>query len=239
MEKVSQMFKIYFKRLVFRTVIFLTVLTIYIMNKSLLDFTSIWTNSHIFAPTRIFWFIILIEMIIQINPKSKISRGCLKQFQRYYKETNEDYDRKELKNAVHQNNLGAIKVLIVWVILNLGIGILYLNKIIGIEEMVLLCAIYYLSDLICVILFCPFQRFLMKNKCCVTCRIFAWGHPMMTTPLIFIMHFYSWSLFGIALYIAIRWEYTYRKYPERFFEETNINLRCINCTDKMCKVKSK
>lgn len=238
MRKLSQMFKSYLIRFMIRVFIFLAMLTIYIMDKPLLDFTSVWANRHVVAPTYIFGAVILIEMFIQINPKSKISIGCLKQFKRYYKEADEEYATKELNNEINEKNLGAIKVLIVWGIANLVIGILYLKKIIGVEEMVLLSAAYYLGDLICILFFCPFQKILMKNRCCATCRIFAWAHPMMTTPFIFIKHLYSWSLFLIALCIAIRWEYVYHKYPERFFEKTNDNLKCINCTEKMCKIRN-
>lgn len=237
MEKVSKMFKSYINRFVFRATIFIVVLTIYIIDKPLLDFTSVWSKTHIFSPTRIFYLVILIEMFIQVNPRSKISRGCLKQFKRYYKKNDIVYDKKELMNTIHQKNRGAIKVLVVWVAFNLVFGVLYFKKIIGVEEIMLLCAAYYLCDLICVIFFCPFQKFLMKNRCCVTCRIFAWGHPMLTTPLIFVKHFYSWSLFGFALCVAARWEYTFYKHPERFLETINVNLNCINCIDKMCEVK--
>lgn len=237
MEKVSKMFKSYIKRFVFRTAIFIAVLIIYIIDKPLLNFTSVWSKTHIFGPAGVLYIVILIEMLIQVNPRSKISRGCLKQFDRYYKKTDIDYDKKELKNTIHQKNIGAIKVFIVWAAFNLIFGILYFKKIIGVEEIMLLCAAYYLCDLICVIFFCPFQKFLMKNRCCVTCRIFAWGHAMLTTPLAFVKHFYSWSLFGLALCVAARWEYTYYKHPERFLETVNANLNCINCTDKLCEVK--
>jgi hypothetical protein len=238
MEKTNKMLKLYLNRLVFRAAVFIAVLTIYFIDKQLLDFTSGWSKTNIFGPTGILYLVILIEMLIQINPRSKVSRGCLKQFERYFKETDIDYDKAEMKNTIHQKNLGAIKVLIVWVAFNLVFGLLYFKKIIGAEEILLICAAYYLCDLICIIFVCPFQKFLMKNRCCVTCRIFAWGHAMMTTPLVFVKHFYSWSLFGFALFVAAKWEYTFFKHPERFLETVNVNLNCINCTDKLCEMKS-
>lgn len=237
MEKLSQMFIIYFKRFIFRFLVFLSVVAVYVFNRSLLDFTSPWTHRHLLAPAHFIWIIIFIELLVKLSPNSNLSIGCLKQYRRFFKKAEESYDKREQQEEIRDRNRGASKVLGFWAALNLIIGTLYLKKIIGIEEMVLVCAAYYLSDLICVMFFCPFQKFLMKNKCCATCRIFAWGEAMITTPLVFIRHMYSWSLFGIAMVIAIRWEQIYHKYPERFFEKTNLNLRCGNCTDKLCKAK--
>lgn len=237
MNKLSKMFKSYLVRFAFRAAVFIVVLTTYFLDKSQLDFTSAKGQADFFAPIWIFWLILILEMLIQINPNSKVSRGCLKQFGKFYVKSDETYEREELKAAVRKRDKSALKVLAAWVVLNLAFGAAYMAGIIHVEEMVLLSAVYYLSDLICVIFFCPFQEFFMKNKCCVTCRIFAWGQPMITTPMIFIRHFYSWTLFGIALLVALGWEYKYRKYPERFFEKTNMNLRCSNCPDQMCRIK--
>ena len=77
----------------------------------------------------------------------------------------------------------------------------------------------------------------MKNKCCVTCRTFAWGTIMTVTPLIFVPSVYSWSLVALALVCTAAWEVTYHRHPERFCEETNAFLTCAACTDHLCVVK--
>jgi hypothetical protein len=89
---------------------------------------------------------------------------------------------------------------------------------------------------ICMLFFCPFQRY-MENRCCVNCRIFDWGHFMMFTPMVFIKNFFTWTLFLTSIIVLIRWELTYAKYPERFWCESNETLRCENCRDKLCQVK--
>lgn len=235
----SELFKKYIWKVSFRLLIFLFIGTIYLWNKDKLDFTQIGFVDYKFELIHIFWAVVLVEMIIQVFPTSIVSKGCLKQFKRHYSEAKVSYTKEELKHLVHSKDKGARKVLLSWVLLNGFIGILYFCKVIGVAELVLICAFYYLSDLICILFFCPFQTFFMKNKCCVTCRIFAWGHIMMTTPLIFIPHIYSYSLVLIALWIAISWEITYRVHPVRFFEQTNESLKCKNCSDRLCIVKKK
>ncbi|NLT47963.1 MAG: hypothetical protein GXX92_06055, partial [Clostridiales bacterium] len=94
-----------------------------------------------------------------------------------------------------------------------------------------------LADLICVVIWCPFQSIIMKNRCCINCRIFNWGHFMMYTPLLFIKNFFTWSLFFTSIVVLIRWEITYAYHPYRFWEGSNINLRCENCQEKICKIK--
>ena len=58
---------------------------------------------------------------------------------------------------------------------------------------------------------------------------------MMFTPLIFVPNFYNYSLVIMSLVVLIFWELTYYIYPERFYEETNDNLKCKNCKEFMCR----
>ena len=96
---------------------------------------------------------------------------------------------------------------------------------------------FFLCDYICILVFCPFQTCIMKNKCCVNCRIYDWGHFMMFTPMLFIPNFYSWSLFFTSCVVLIRWELVYAAHPERFWSGSNQILQCENCKDKTCQMK--
>jgi hypothetical protein len=96
---------------------------------------------------------------------------------------------------------------------------------------------YGVCDIICILFFCPFQTWFMKNRCCTTCRIYNWDFAMLFTPFLFIPSLYTYSLLGMALLILARWEITYKLHPERFSERTNEALRCKNCTEKLCKHK--
>ena len=117
--------------------------------------------------------------------------------------------------------------------LTLIIGILYYNDVINQIGLFIISVFFYVCDLICVLVWCPF-RLIMKNKCCTTCRIFNWDHLMMFSPLIFCGGFFAISLVIIAFLAWLIWELSILRYPERFAEMTNIALRCSKCTDKLC-----
>ncbi len=230
------LFTVYNFKLAVRVVVFITAIVIYCLNKELLDFTSEWQWTHI-SPMHILWVVLMVEILLQLNPCSKVSKGCLKQFPSHYMAPEGGYDKEELKRQVKYKDKGAIKVLIVWVLFNAIFAALYFCHILGVPEMVLLSLFYYVADLICVIFYCPFQKFFMKNRCCVTCRIFAWGIPMMLTPMFWIFSFYSTSLSIMAVIATVMWEIVYHRHPERFLEISNAALQCANCKDKMCKIK--
>ena len=216
-----------------RTAVFLMILGIYIYDHSLLRFTE---QNKLFWPLSLLWITVLISMLAQLNPKSGLTTGCMKQYVSSFVPA-ENYNRESLKKAVRQQNIGALKVLAVWLAGNGIVGLLYLKGILTPAELVLLCAFYYLSDLICVLFFCPFQTFLMKNRCCVNCRIFAWGSWMMATPLIFVPHIYARSLVAASILVLIVWEYRFYKFPERFWFGSNCLLQCGHCKEQLCRYK--
>lgn len=229
----SELFKHYIFKFCFRFVVFLITFLTFIIKPELLDFTKNFTISVF-----LLFLILLIEMFLQLNPLNKnVSHGCLKQFGTHYVPPEEGYDEQELRDAICFYNKGAIKVAIAWILPHIVIGYLYYKRIVGVPFLVMLTSFFYLSDLICVIFFCPFQKFLMHNRCCVNCRIFAWGMPMMILPLVFINNMLSRVICVVAFAIAIRWEIVIKKYPERFWVGSNMMLRCVNCKDKMCQVK--
>ena len=125
------------------------------------------------------------------------------------------------------------KVMVLWIALVAFIGTLYLCEIIDKKILLLISIAFYVCDLICVLIWCPF-RLILKNRCCTTCRIFNWDHLMMFSPLVFIGGFYALSLFGMALLVLLVWELSILIYPERFWEFSNDALKCANCTDKLC-----
>ena len=118
-------------------------------------------------------------------------------------------------------------------VLALSIGTLYLFDIINRNHVFLISIFFYVADLICVLIWCPF-RLIMRNKCCTTCRIYNWDHLMMFSPLIFINSFYTISLFVISFIAFLIWELCVMIFPERFSEMTNVSLKCSECTDKLC-----
>ena len=217
----------------FRLSIFVMILGLYLYQPTLLDFTA---GGPLFWPLTLLWLVMLTAMLSQLNPNSKLTTGCHKQYPSSFEEV-PNFNRDLLKQTVRSQNLGAAKVALVWLAGNGAVGWLYLRGTISVPELLLLAAFYYLCDLICVLFFCPFQTFLMKNRCCVNCRIFAWGSWMMATPLIFVGHIYSLSLVAASILVLIVWEYRFAKYPERFWFGSNRHLQCGHCKEQLCRYK--
>lgn len=222
----------YLADLFFRLAVFLTILTVYLLRPDLLDFTA---GRPGWALT-LLWLAVLLSMVVQLDPKSGLTTGCLKQYPAGY-DPDPSCDPQKLKAAVREQNRGALKVAAVWLAINLTFGALYLHGILRVAELVLLCALCYLFDLVCVLFFCPFQTFLMKNRCCVNCRIFAWGSWMMAAPLLCVPHFYARSLVGTSIVVLVCWEVRFARHPERFWYGSNRRLRCGSCQEQLCRYK--
>ena len=170
-------------------------------------------------------------MLLRFFPSSIESMGCQKQFKRNYIPT-------EMETPNLQKASGTLLCLVSWLILNGAIAALYYSGIIDASILILISLFYSVCDMICILYFCPFQTWFMKNKCCGSCRIYNWDYAMMFTPLAFIPHPYTLTLFGMGLLLMIVWEIFFRLYPERFAENTNACLSCANCKEKLCHHKT-
>ncbi|OUQ77073.1 hypothetical protein [Flavonifractor sp. An100] len=223
----------YLRDFAFRLMVFLCIGALYLTAPSLLDFTRAGRPS---LPLLLLWAVVLLSMVAQLSPKSGLTTGCLKQYPTRYAPA-PSYSPQQLRQAVHQQNRGARRVAAVWLVINLCFGALYHRGILRIPHLVLLCALCYLCDLVCVLFFCPFQTFLMGNRCCVNCRIFAWGSWMMAAPLMCVPHWYAQSLFWTGVVVLVCWEVRYRRHPERFWSGSNRNLQCAHCKEQLCRYK--
>lgn len=172
----------------------------------------------------------VIEMILRFFPSRHESMGCQKQFRRNYLPTGEETPKKPAAWRT-------LVVLLVWLALNGAIGGLYFGGVID-EGILLIVSLFYgVCDMICILFFCPFQVWFMRNRCCTVCRIYNWDFAMMFTPFVFIPHPFTWSLLALALALFLRWEITLRVRPERFSENTNACLSCRHCDEKLCQHK--
>ncbi len=239
-------------RLVYRLTLFLVAGGLYAWYKitNIQIFNNIWVG---------FWILLVIvvllavEMIERFFPVKTSSMGSQKQFKRNYLPSGQD-------KPILQSWKATMTVVISWVALNLVFGVLYFFKIFDSGAMMLIALFYAVSDMICILFFCPFQTWMMHNRCCGTCRIYNWDFIMMATPLVSLLvipgHFnvfnnmqWEWAqwyiifnpfiyiLVGLSLALFIRWEVTYRRHPERFSDKTNMNIRCVNCKEKLCAHK--
>ncbi len=224
-RRVSKIYAFHYVKLAVRSLLFLLVLGAYILDK-----TAVLRS---FRPLPLaVWLIFIFEMLCRFFPSSIESMGCQKQFSRNYRPTEEG------KTPVNQPWYITALTAAVWIALNGVIGLLKYFDVIDNGILLLICLFYSVCDLICILFFCPFQTWIMKNRCCTTCRIYNWDFAMMFTPLLFIPRFYTYSLLGCALLLVIRWEVAYRRHPERFSTETNACLNCKNCEEKLCHHKT-
>ena len=223
----------YLFKFLFRLAVFLAVAAVYLLDRQALDFR----RRDAFLLSGILWLCVLLSMLAQLSSSSRLTTGCMKQYPSRYDPV-PGYDPEALRQAVRAQDRGAFKVLAVWLGINLGFGILFHMGVLDVPELVLLCALCYLCDLVCVLFFCPFQFFLMRNRCCVNCRIFAWGSWMMAAPLMLVPHFYAQSLFWAGVLVLAVWELRYRRHPERFWSGSNRTLQCAQCREQLCRYKN-
>ena len=193
-----------------------------------LNFFRSWSVYHLL------WFIWVVDMLHQILPiRNKLPLGSMKLFEHRFKPILEKINYQALRDYTISTTKAAYKVFIIWIALILAIGALYYFGVIGKLGLFMCSVCFYVCDLICVLIWCPF-RLMMHNRCCTTCRIFNWDHLMMFSHLIIIGGFYSLSLVCAAFIAWLAWEVCIMMYPERFWDKSNAALKCSACTDKLC-----
>lgn len=230
--KLSAVSTFHYFRLAYRSVLFLAVLVQYLARR--IGGDEFFLTTHVVKSYGfifgLVWLIFMAEMVLRFFPSALESPGCQKQFFKNYSPTG----RTDV--LLHDNN-AAVIVALVWIVFNLIIGAFYMSGLLDDGIMLLLCLAYSVCDMICILFFCPFQTWFLKNKCCCSCRIYNWDYAMMFTPLFFLRSWYTWSLLAAAICILVRWEITVWRYPERFSENTNKYLACANCSERLCTHK--
>ena len=230
----SKQRKFAFIKLILRILIFIISFILLVTHKGSFDILYGFNFFKKFSIFHILWIIWIIDMFVQIIPiKNKLPLGSQKLFANRFKPIRDKINKEKLKKYIKETTKSAYKVFIIWTLLILTIGTLYLFDIINRNHVFLISIFFYVADLICVLIWCPF-RLIMRNKCCTTCRIYNWDHLMMFSPLIFINSFYTISLFVISFIAFLIWELCVMIFPERFSEMTNVSLKCSECTDKLC-----
>lgn len=244
MKNWSHMSRSHLGKLIYRGVIFISALVYYIVR--LATGTKYGEENVLFVSFGegvpvlliIMAVVFLGEMVLRLFPTKHEAIGNQKVFKVNYIPTTNDAILKPRK----QHWARTLLVFGSWTLLNLIIGGVHFfgkGKIISDDVMVLICLAYSVCDLICIMFFCPFQAWMMKNKCCTTCRIYNWDYPMIFTPFIFlilkpgpILHY---VMLGGALIVWLLWEINYLRHAERFTENTNDRLSCKSCNEKLCR----
>ncbi len=228
--RLSKISSLHYFKLVFRSCLLLGAVIAYIIyrvKQPLVILDDLINNPIVLG---IIWGVFVVEIIFRFFPSKLESMGCQKQFKKNFILTS------ETKPRLHSWKI-TLLITVLWLTLNGIFGTLYFFNIIDKGMLLLISLAYSVCDMICILFFCPFQTWFMKNKCCGSCRIYNWDFAMMFTPLIFIPHWYTWSLLGISLLLLITWEISIKIHPERFAENTNACLSCANCQEKLCHHK--
>lgn len=224
----------YIIRLVLRIFIFLIVLALFFRDRSQFQILYGWNFFKEFSAFHLLWIVWMFDMLAQLFPiRKEIALGSKKVFSHTFRGAEKVFTKETIKKEIVATTKSAYLVLIIWAAFIVALQLLDMHGFINDDILLLISVAFYVCDLICVLVWCPF-RLIMKNKCCTTCRIFNWDHLMMFTPLITVCGFFSISLLLMALAVWIVWELCVLIYPERFWEGTNEALACRNCTDKLC-----
>ena len=230
----SKIRRVYFTKLVIRSIILVASILIYFIAPSQFDIVNGINFFKQFSIFHLLWFAWVFDMVTQLMPVNNIALGSQKFFKEKFRPAiHQLLDWDKLKDYIIKTNKAAGRVMILWAGLLALIGMLKFLKIIDSRHILLISIAFYVCDLICVLIWCPF-RLMLGNKCCTTCRIFNWDHFMMFSPMIFVGSFFALSLFVFALINIIVWEIMIYLHPERFWEHSNMALKCSECTDKLC-----
>lgn len=232
-SKLSKISALHYFKLLFRSALFLWAVVVYILMRLRGDSFRLYETGIYTGVSIVVWVVFAVEMVLRFFPSTWESMGCQKQFRRNYEPRPADYSPKE--PDTHPG--GRWMVLASWIALNGAIGALHHCGVIDDGILVLICLAYSVCDVICILFFCPFQTWMMKNRCCVSCPIYNWDYAMMFTPLLFIRDGYTWSLLALALGLLVRWELTYYLHPERYKPSQNACLDCNRCEEKLCRHK--
>lgn len=232
--KMSKTRKIYFARLVGRCIIFILCIWAWLVKPDIYFVLNGMNFFKTLSPLHLLWAIWVVDMFLQIVPiKNKVPVGSQKLFANHFRPIRDKINHEALRSYIVATTKAAYKVFILWCLLIAGIGALYYFGVIDQIGLFMISVLFYVCDLICVLIWCPF-RLIMKNRCCTTCRIFNWDHLMMFSPLIFTNGFFTVSLVMMSVAAWLVWELCVMMYPERFWDHSNAALQCSECTDKLC-----
>ena len=233
-KETSSLRKRYITRFVGRIMVLVIATLLFLFNRE--QFYVIEGNNffHKLSMFHILWGIWVIDMLLQLVPvKNHISIGSQKHLKYHFQLAKERINKTALKKYISSITKSAYKVMILWVAFIGVIAAFYYVGVLNKAHLLMLSVLFYVFDLVCVLIWCPF-RLIMGNKCCTTCRIFNWDHFMMFSPIVFAGGFFALSLFALAMVDFIVWETCVLIYPERFWEGSNASLQCAECTDKLC-----
>ena len=230
-RRISKIVFFHYLKFISRIILFLSATIFYLQIK--INNIEIDINEHktLKLIVIIIEILFLIEMILRLFPSKIRSVGCQKHLKKVFNL------KKRKNNIIIIKPYRTLLCALVWITGNMIFYVLYFFNIVDKGFMVLLCLTYSIGDVICILFYCPFQMWFLKNRCCVNCRIYNWDYAFLFTPLVVIPSVYTTPLVVFSLILLVVWEITLHIHPERFDENINASLSCENCTEKLCQYK--
>ena len=226
--------KRYIGRLVARCIVLILCTMLWIADPAEFAILEGMNYFRSLSPLHLLWVVWVMDMVQQIIPlRNQVPLGSQKLFANRFRPIREKINYEALRSYIVTTTKAAYKVFLLWWLMILLIGVLHVYGVVNKTGLFLISVVFYVCDLICVLIWCPF-RLLMKTRCCTTCRIFNWDHLMMFSPMLFMGGFYGISLLVLAILAWLVWELCIMMYPERFWDQSNLALKCSECTDKLC-----
>lgn len=156
------MMKRYMVKLFIRVTVFVVVLIGYLFERErLIEFMTQPIRMGV-TILHVLWLMFMAMMIFHIFPTEKLTMAHRKSKKKTYEEMPE-YSKEELYGFVQNQNIKAWVIMLIWLVFNAIFGLLYVLKIINEADLFMLSVFYFLSDYICILFFCPFQTYIMKN----------------------------------------------------------------------------
>ena len=182
----SETRKRYFCKLVGRCMVFALCAIACIRSPEIFGVLEGWNFFREFSWLHVLWLLWMADMLPQLIPcPNRVPLGSTKLFALRFRPGKITPDPEALRSFIRKENRGAALVFGVWCALLAIIGFCWHRELFGRPVLFLICVFFYVCDLICVLIWCPF-RLMMGNRCCTTCRIFNWDHLMMFSPLFFL-----------------------------------------------------
>lgn len=231
--------KVYQSRLIFRAAILAISVALLFLAPEQYDILSGFSCFDRFSFFHVMWFFWMFDMITQLVPSHRFwPLGSKKFLKAFFQPLKDMLNTRAMIEYLKKSRRDALLVGGVWIALTAAIAIAYFTGTVNRRLLLLCTVVFYVCDIICVLYWCPFRVWFMKNRCCTTCRIFNWDHLMMFTPLLFIPGVYTWSLCLMSITVFLVWEISFAHHPERFWDGSNTALTCSNCTDRLCGERS-
>ena len=221
---IAPVFALHYVKLAFRSILLVFTIVLFALGKQelLYEMELLWGG---------IWLALFLGILLRFFPSHLESAGAQKQLARNYIPKGTD------PVPYKQSKRSLTVMLLVWLVPSVVIGVLSVFGVLGRGALLLLTLFLSVLDVMCILFFCPFQTWILKNRCCTTCRIYNWDYAMMLTPLLFVPSFYTYTLYGAALALLIQWEVEHYRHPERFYAQTNACLDCSHCEERLCTHK--